>query len=219
MKQNANVFQTIDRMSITQDAIQVYCSRSTADNLLEICEQCALFALQLGKQCFRIFYSTSQDPFEIPASFAILAKEEEAHFSALKKLQEITSFDLQEFYNRAEPSYLIAVPSQKLLACNQAGLRVNQKTAQEYIGQSVIGLWDDEKLMKLMGYLENAPNNLIGQYEFIGRRWRRDTMQGEVLWRRDDYAFLSRYQLVNFMGQKCRYGVTLQAQKVVSSVE
>ena len=68
--------------------------------------------------------------------------------------------------------------------------------------------------MKLSSYLENARHNLIDQYEFVGRRWRKEIVQEEILWRRDDWAFLSRYQLVNFMGQKCRYGVTLDAQKV-----
>ena len=124
--------------------------------------------------------------YEIPASFAMMTSDEQTHETAISTLQEVTAFDLQEFYGREQPSYLIAVPSQKLLACNQAALKANQKTAQEYIGQSVMGLWDDDKLMKLMGYLKNAPGNLIRQYEFVGRRWRRDVMGGEVLWRRDD---------------------------------
>ena len=206
------MFALINSIALTRDAVIVSCEKAIVSDLLDKCEQCAAFALQLGKAWFRIM--DGQKVWDVPASFAIMSQNKGMQEGAIATLQKLSSFDLTEFYSREQPSYLIAVPSQKLLACNEAALIANDKTAQEYIGQSVMGLWDDNKLMKLSSYLKNARHNLIDQYEFVGRRWRKEIVQEEILWRRDNWAFLSRYQLVNFMGQKCRYGVTLDAQKV-----
>lgn len=117
--------------------------------------------------------------------------------------------DLNAIYTDLRPVYITQISNQKVLFANIAALRAQNKTPEEFLGESAFALNDPEELMERDLRISEASLN---EYSYQGFRWYK-TEEGQWLLCRMD--FVSNFRKINFLGIECRLGMVLSASPVV----
>ncbi|MBP0021083.1 MAG: hypothetical protein J7647_26465 [Cyanobacteria bacterium SBLK] len=131
-------------------------------------------------------------------------EEENRRFMETLNRHEI---DMNDFYRSPHPGYIIAMHNEMLLLANNAALKANQKTLDQFVGENAATLNFPEefeqrkRLLRMDGKLTN--------YEYKAMNWYKDGKD----WRRKKMNFVADIQLIEFGGITCRLGIDLMAEE------
>jgi hypothetical protein len=114
---------------------------------------------------------------------------------------------LAEVLQSEYATWIIQMAGQKVLFANSVALAANNRDASEIIGQSILPLWDAPSLANMMRCLER--DKRLSKYETYGYRWAKK--EDSPVWERVFNVFISDYQLVDFLGQPCRFEIVKEA--------
>ena len=215
-----NIIGEVDRISFTDDAVNVYCSKAIADRLLETCPKCALFALSFGKDWFKIYFDGSRPPYEIPSQFANMLETtlEDIMTTTVtglvttRRIEGVeppklnTNLDLTQFYLSPYPVYITSLEDETLLFCNPAALRSQGRKPKDMHLMNGYTLNFEDELQARNRHLNKSLE--INEYEFQALRWHQDE---DGIWRRAKMDFCSNIKKVTFLDVQCRAGVILEA--------
>ena len=218
-----NIIGEVDRISFTDDAVNVYCSKAIADRLLKTCPKCALFALSFGKDWFKIYFDGSRPPYEIPSQFANMLETTLGDImtttvNGLVTTRRIEGVeppkltedpDLNKLYLSPYPVYINSIEDESLLFLNPAALRSQCRKPTDIHLLNGYALNYEDELQSRNRLLNNSLE--LNEYEFQALRWHKDE---EGIWRRAKMNFCSNERKITYLDVACRLEVILEAMPV-----